>query len=233
VRAGDYLEAAAALREQLDYYCARAGEYDQWWRREGRYDRDPEQWLADAAALAATLDSFVPRGRILELACGTGIWTERLLAYASELTAVDGSAEMLALNAARLGSRRVRYVQADLFDWQPSERADFVFFGFWLSHVPPERFAAFWDLVRRCLAPRGRVFFVDSRREQASTAADHVLPALGADRARRRLNDGREFEVYKIFYDADELAAQLASLGWAFDVRATERYFIYGAGGPA
>jgi SAM-dependent methyltransferase len=230
VSAGRHLEIAAALREQLDYYCARADEYDQWWRREGRYDRDREQWLADAAVVAAALDAFEPRGRILELACGTGIWTERLQGYASELTAVDGSAEMLALNAARLGAKRVRYVQADLFDWQPGERADFVFFGFWLSHVPPERFPAFWDLVRRCLAPGGRVFFVDSRREQASTAADHVLPALGSHRSRRRLNDGREFDVYKIFYEKDELAARLTDLGWTFAVRETERYFIYGAG---
>jgi hypothetical protein len=27
------------LREQADYYRARAPEYDQWWLREGRYDR--------------------------------------------------------------------------------------------------------------------------------------------------------------------------------------------------
>jgi hypothetical protein len=33
--------------------------------------------------------------------------------------------------------------------------------GFWLSHVPLERFGAFWSLVDECLAPGGRVFFVD------------------------------------------------------------------------
>jgi hypothetical protein len=28
--------------------------------------------------------------------------------------------------------------------WRPDRRYDVVFFGFWLSHVPLERFAAFW-----------------------------------------------------------------------------------------
>jgi SAM-dependent methyltransferase len=220
-----------ALSEQLAYYRARAGEYDQWWLRDGRYDRDRTQWQADAAAVAAALDQFAPRGRILELACGTGIWSERLLGYSSDLTLVDGAPEMLARNAARLGAQSVRYIQADLFEWQPTERFDTVFFGFWLSHVPPALFAAFWRLVDACLAPRGRVFFVDSRREETSTAIDHVLPESGSDVARRRLNDGREFQVYKIFYDPAELIERLWSLGWRLRVRETSRYFIYGEGG--
>src|SRR6185503_7172924 len=110
--------------------------------------------------------------------------------------ALDGSPEMLALNAARLRSPRVRYIEADLFQWQPTEQFDTVFFGFWLSHVPAERFEAVWQLVHSCLAPGGRVFFVDSRRDPTSTAIDHRLPESEATLLRRRLNDGREFQVY-------------------------------------
>ncbi len=221
----------AALNEQLAYYRARAGEYDEWWLRDGRYDRDRAQWQADAAAVVEALDRFAPRGRNLELACGTGIWSERLLGYSTDLTLVDGAPEMLARNAARLQSPSVRYVQADLFEWQPAERYDTVFFGFWLSHVPPELFAAFWRLVDACLAPRGRVFFVDSRREETSTATDHVLPAQGANVALRRLNDGREFRIYKTFYDAAELTERLWGLNWRIRVRETSKYFVYGEGG--
>ena len=154
------MEDMTALREQLEYYRARAQEYDQWWLRQGRYDRGAAlnaQWLADAGELTSALEAFRPAGHILELACGTGIWTERLLPFASQLTALDGSPEMLAINAARLRSPKVRYIEADIFDWRSDERFDTVFFGFWLSHVPPERFAAFWETVRGCLAPGGRV----------------------------------------------------------------------------
>jgi demethylmenaquinone methyltransferase/2-methoxy-6-polyprenyl-1,4-benzoquinol methylase len=220
-----------ALQEQLAYYRARADEYDQWWLRADRYDRDREGWQADIAAVFEALDRFAPRGRILELACGTGIWSERLLGYSADLTLVDGAPEMLARAAARLEPRRVRYIEADLFEWVPAERFDTLFFSFWLSHVPPPLFAAFWRLVDACLAPGGRVFFVDSQREETSTAVDHVLPAQGSDVARRRLNDGREFDVFKIFYDPAELTERLWALGWRFRVRETSRYFIYADGG--
>jgi ubiquinone/menaquinone biosynthesis C-methylase UbiE len=219
------------LSEQLDYYRARAPEYDQWWFRQGRYERASSgQWLEDIAEAADKLEAFRPRGRVLELACGTGIWTERLAAYTTQLTALDASAEVLALNATRLGSRQVRYVQADLFAWEPAERFDVVFFSFWLTHVPPERFEAFWRLVDRCLDPNGRVFFLDSRREPTSTAADHVLPDADAVITRRRLNDGRELQIYKVFYEPLALQERLQRLGWRFEVSETQRYFIYGSG---
>jgi SAM-dependent methyltransferase len=228
-------EASTLLHEQLAYYRARAAEYDQWWLRQGRYDRGPDvnaQWFTEAATVTAALAAFRPAGRILELACGTGIWTERLLPFATRLTALDGSSEMLTINAARVQSPQVRYVEADLFRWQPAagDQFDTIFFGFWLSHVPPERFSAFWQLVGACLAPSGRVFFVDSRHEQTSTAVDHTLPEPSATVVQRCLNDGREFRIYKVFYDPADLAERLRRLGWRFDIQQTEHYFLYGSG---
>ena len=226
-------ETPTPLRQQLDYYRARAAEYDQWWLRQGRYDRGEllnAQWFADAAVVSSALSAFRPAGRVLELACGTGIWSGQLLPFASHLTALDGSPEMLAINTARLRSPLVRHIEADLFQWQPTEQFDTVFFGFWLSHVPPERFAEFWQLVRACLAPGGRVFFVDSRHEQTSTAVDHRLPEPEATVLRRRLNDGREFQIYKVFYDPADLTTRLSELGWHFDILQTDHYFIYGSG---
>jgi demethylmenaquinone methyltransferase/2-methoxy-6-polyprenyl-1,4-benzoquinol methylase len=226
-------ENSTPLDQQLDYYRARAAEYDQWWLREGRYDRGAAlnaQWFAEAAVVSSGLAEFQPAGRVLELAGGTGIWSEKLLSFASHLTVLDGSPEMLAINSARLNSPLVRYIEADLFQWQPTEQFDTVFFGFWLSHVPPERFATFWQMVRSCLAPGGRVFFVDSRHEQTSTAVDHRLPAKEATTLSRRLNDGREFQIYKVFYEPFELAGRLHELGWQFDLRQTDHYLLYGFG---
>src|ERR1700744_2007881 len=92
------------LTEQLDYYRARALEYDKWWNREGRFDRGAEanpRWFAETTELERALERFDPRGDVLELACGTGLWTRRLATRAARLTAVDGAAEVLALNRAR------------------------------------------------------------------------------------------------------------------------------------
>ena len=170
---------------------------------------------------------------MLELAAGTGWWTERLARYAERLTAVDASPETLAINRGKMGDAPVRYVEADLFEWQPDRRYDVVFFSFWLSHVPPERFDAFWGLVRSCLKPTGRVFFLDSRYHQASTAAGHRLEGEDAVTTGRRLNDGREFRIVKVFYRPDDLTARLAPLGWEVTVRATPNHFLYGSGVPS
>lgn len=224
------------LQQQLGYYRARAAEYDQWWHRTGRYNRGQAhnaQWFAEAAAVSAALDAFKPGGQVLELACGTGLWSQHLMIHASHLTAVDGSPEMLALNAARLQSSKVCYIGADLFAWKPTATFDTVFFSFWLSHVPPECFESFWALVRSCLAPGGRVFFLDSRHAPTSTAVDHHLPGADATVLRRRLNDGREFQIYKVFYQPDELTARLRTLGWHFELHQTDHYFLYGSGSRA
>src|SRR5262249_61372488 len=127
----------------------------------------------------------------------------------------------------------VTYVEADLFAWEPPATAfDVVFFSFWLSHVPPERFDAFWALVRQALRPGGRFFLLDSRHEPTSTAVDHRLPECTATTLTRRLNDGREFEIVKVFYEPDPLRARLGRVGMAGEVPHTTTYILFPFGSP-
>ena len=226
----------ALLEQQKAYYGARAGEYDEWFLRTGRYDRGPEfraLWFAEVERVREALDRFRPAGRVLELACGTGLWTERLVRHAASVTAVDASPEVLELNRERLPGAHVRRVRADLFAWTPDAAYDVVFFGFWLSHVPPERFAAFWAMVRAALAPGGRVFFVDSLPTPLSTARDHRLAAAGEVVTERKLNDGRSFHIFKVFYDPAELGRRLRALGFRAKVRSTDEFFLFGQAEPA
>ena len=228
------------LAQQLDYYRARAGEYDDWWIRAGRFDRGPEAnaaWFAEVATLEAGLERLGPRGEVLELACGTGLWTRHLVARADHVTAVDGAPEVLEINRSRteaLGPATVTYVEADLFDWQPPRHAfDLCVFAFWLSHVPEDRFASFWAMVGSALAPGGRVLFIDSKRASRSKARDHTMPAEGSEMEQRRLDDGREFEIVKRYYEPATLRAQLAALGWDCELHDTGEFFLYGIATPA
>jgi len=131
---------------------------------------------------------------VLELACGPGTWTSQLLRHATDVTAVDASPEMLAIAAARVGDDRVRFIQADLFTWVPDRRYDVVFIGFWLSHVPLERFESFWTLVGDCLEADGRVFFADD----AYRTPDELIDGPSSSTIRRRLDDGTSYRIVKV-----------------------------------
>ena len=218
------------LKLQIAYYRARAREYDEWFFREGRYDRGEEHrkaWLAEVAQVQAALSQAQPRGKVLELACGTGLWTEQLLRFSGELTAVDASPEMLDQCRKRLGSDTVEFINADLFEWRPRTTYDFVFFGFWLSHIPAGRFRAFWEFVAKALNPGGSVFFVDSLFTASSTSTDHK-PIDHSGTVERKLNDGRTFEIVKIFYEPSALREQLVQLGWEGSVCPTAQFFLHG-----
>ncbi len=229
-------ELEQALAQQRRYYDARASEYEDWWYRRGRYDHGVEakaRWFADIEQVRAALDRFAPSGRVLELACGTGIWTQRLAASASALTALDASPEALSLARAKVGAERVRWVLADVFAWEPPEAAfDVCFFGFWLSHVPGELMGAFWEKVGRALAPEGRVFIVDSALSERATARDHATPRGGERIERRRLADGREFEIVKHWFEAPALRALIEQAGWDARIEQSEEFFVYGEASP-
>jgi SAM-dependent methyltransferase len=202
----------ALLAEQLEYYRQRAPEYD-------RTATPPDDPLAPfGAEIAAALDRFAPRGDVLEIASGTGGWTLRLLSHASHVTALDAAPEMHEIARAKLGDDpRVRFVVADVFTCQPDRAYDVVFFANWLSHVPPARFSAFWDIVARAIRPDGRVFLIDERVDAWRHEALHEQPI--ADRSvpivQRTLSDGTSFRVVKVFWDEAELTRALGDLGWA------------------
>ena len=203
------------LAEQIAYYRAIAPEY-------GDHAIAEPGWNE----LTAALDAFGSSGHVLELACGPGTWTAQLLQRAASVTAVDASPEMIARAKARVGDDRVRFINADLFSWTPDRRYDDVFFGFWLSHVPLDRFASFWATIADCLEPAGRVFFVDD----SYRTADELIEGEASSTIRRRLNDGTAYRAVKVPHRPAELQAELARLGWNIQVTATSGPFYWGTG---
>jgi demethylmenaquinone methyltransferase/2-methoxy-6-polyprenyl-1,4-benzoquinol methylase len=203
--------------EQLAYYRALADEYE-----------DHAIHAPGQDELLSAINSYRPSGDVLELACGPGVWTERLQRSAASVTAVDAAPEMLARARTRLGpSASVWFVEADLFSWHPTRRYDTVFFGFWISHVPEDRIESFWDLVDEALEPDGRVLFFDDNHRTDTELAEGIDSPI----VRRELNDGTPFRVIKIPYEPVQLERRLRELGWDIKVTGTSGPFYWGTGG--
>jgi SAM-dependent methyltransferase len=216
--------------EMLAYYEARAPEYDDWYLRRGRYERGPVHdaaWNAELDMAGRWLDALPITGEIVELAAGTGWWSP-LLAAKGELSMYDGNPGPLDRARERLVAHRLRahlHVR-DAWD-EPDRQVDALFTGFWLSHVPRDRLDAFLVLVRRWLKPGGRFAFIDSLPDEQSSAADHPTPA--DDRSVRRLDDGREFTIVKVYYTPPELEEALRRAGFRdAEVTTTGRFFLTG-----
>jgi SAM-dependent methyltransferase len=203
----------ALLAAQRAYYDLRAPDY---MNPRAPTDRRSRGQLS-SDVVRRTIANFAPRGDVLELACGSGAFTQILTDHATSLTCVDGSPQMLTLNREVVGDPDITYIEADLFSWSPPRRFDHVFFGFWLSHVPPSRFDDFWDLVDRCLSPSGRACFVDEDERGIVNEADHRPGDVPT--AQRKLRDGRSFTIVKVFWDPAELETRLAGIGWTATVR--------------
>ena len=215
MRSTDGEELNRLLDEQLGYYRALAADY-----------LNQGLDLPGGDEIAAALDAFQPTGSVLELACGPGVWTDQLLRYAADVTAVDASPEMLAIAAAPAGREQVRFIQANLFTWKPDRCYDVVFIGFWVSHVPAERFESFWSLVADCLKPEGRVFFADD----AYRTPDELVEGPSSSTIRRQIPDGTAYRLVKVPHQPGDLERRLRELGWDIKVTTTAGPFYWGAG---
>ncbi len=205
------------LAEQVDYYRRRAGEYDV-----TAYGDDVAAARADIARLVAEMR---PVGSVLEIACGTGLWTEALAGWADTVTAMDAAPEAVTIARDRMRLANVSFEVADVFSWDPGTRFDVIFFSAWLSHVPVSRFGQFWQLLGSWLAGNGRVLFIDEHvderwKEAYIAGCDEVVE--------RKLCNGSTFRVIKNFVDPEELVPRLRRLGWDCAIRRVSARWVYG-----
>jgi 2-polyprenyl-3-methyl-5-hydroxy-6-metoxy-1,4-benzoquinol methylase len=209
------------LAQQVSYYRNRAAEYE-------------VTAYGDVAAARVRIDRVVaqlrPTGQVLEIACGTGIWTQALARWASAVWAIDAAPEMITIARNAIDSPNVTFEVADVYSWTTSVRFDVIFFSAWLSHVPASRFEQFWRRLRGLLADRGRVLFID---EHVDEHHKEVYAAGAAENVERRLRDGTEFRIVKNFVDPEQLSARLGQLGWRCRVDRDGRDWVIGEAQPA
>jgi ubiquinone/menaquinone biosynthesis C-methylase UbiE len=175
------------------YYEARAPEYDDWWLGTGLFEqRERPGWDAEREAMISSL-AALPPARTLDVACGTGFLTRHL---PGEITGLDQSASMLELASARVPD--AGFVQSDALRLPFRDGTfDRVFTSHFYGHLEDPERSRFLAEVRRVAR---ELVIVDS------ALRDDVQPA---ERQERILEDGSRWQVFKRYFQPDELAAEL------------------------
>jgi demethylmenaquinone methyltransferase/2-methoxy-6-polyprenyl-1,4-benzoquinol methylase len=176
-----------------EYYDTRAPEYDQWYLGAGVFaGRVRPDWDAAVAQLERDLAALAP-ARTLDVACGTGFLTRHLR---GEITALDQSARMLRIAAERLPHAELLEGDALALPF-PDDTFERVVTAHFYGHLEePDRVRFLAEAFR--VAPE--IVVVDS-----AIRPDHDATEWQT----RVLNDGSRFEVYKRYFDAAGLAAEL------------------------
>jgi len=191
----------------LQYYDERAAEYEEAYvLGTGTASiRDPSVFQVEAPLLGPVVERFA-EGRLIDLACGTAYWMPYYARRCSSITLFDQSENMLdqaRRKAATLGvADRCAIVRGDFFDDQFSPGAyDSALVGFFASHLTEAQEAAFFAALNSMLAPEGRFLILDS-----AWTAERARFNAKDGRQHRRLNDGTGFEIYKRYFDEQDIA---------------------------
>lgn len=195
----------------LAYYAARAQAYE-------RIFAKPERQM-DLRKLESMLaDRFAGRS-MLEIACGTGYWTQHLARTAAGILATDLTEETLDVARSKnLPADRVRFAAADAFNLAAGlGQFDAAFAGFWWSHIKLAERRAFLASLRARLAPGALVAFLDNLYVEGNSTPIAKHDAEGDTWQLRKLDDGSEHLVLKNFPTESELIAQME--GFAVNCR--------------
>ena len=186
-----------------EYYAVRADEYEQVYA-------NPER-QGDLERLRHHLSGLFANRSVLEIACGTGYWTQVIALTARTVHAVDRSDDVLAIARRKaLSADKVGFARADAMKLpQDLGKFDAAFAGFWWSHIPVLQQGAFLSTLHAHLHRGARVALLDNLYVEGSSTPIARRSADGDGYQIRSVRDGRRFEVLKNFPSEAELRNSL------------------------
>ena len=199
------------------YYAKRAHEYERIYAKPERQE--------DLRTLRHFIESTFQNRRVLEIACGTGYWTEVLTRAAASVIAVDINDEVL--DIARTKSLNAQFQRADVYALPKFPGLfDAGVAVFWWSHIPKTRIQPFLAQFHRAFEPGATIVFVDNVYAEGSSTPITATDADGNTFQTRKLDDGSTHKVLKNFPGETELYSAVAGFGTNVKVEFLTYYWI-------
>lgn len=216
-----------------EYYDERAPEYDEIYTGGGPASiSDPNAYQEEVRIISSLLPKYI-YGKHLDLACGTGFWLPFYERNCFAITLVDQSEPMISecfQKIKKLGiESKTKIICADLFNYTFKQNMyDSALIGFLISHLISAQEQYLFDILRRILKQKGRFTIIDSiwNEERAITRNKTGVQ-------KRVLNDGREFEIYKRYFEKKDFDFLAEKYGLNFTVIHEGRAFIAAVGNVA
>ncbi len=189
-----------------NYYSRRASEYEKIYAK-------PER-QAELASLRSNLSNRFAGLDVLEIACGTGYWTQVISESATSIVATDINEEVLAIARHKnYAGTKPAFQIADAYALNGLDRAFTAgFAGFWWSHLPKPRVPAFLERFQSRLTAGAIVVFLDNKYVEGSSTPIARRDGDGNTYQKRKLDDGTEHEVLKNFPTEAELRTCVGGL---------------------
>jgi len=181
-----------------EYYQNRAPVYDQVYAY-------PER-QADLRFLEEYLPQQFTGLDVLEIAAGTGYWTQYICQQAQSIMATDVSIEVIQQLLNRNLPSNVTTQVTDAYALENiTQRFGGAFAGLWLSHVPKQRLRAFVRGLHQHLKPGAAVVFIDNSAVQCQRLPITDRDEFGNTYQKRVLDSGISYRVLKNFPTRQEL----------------------------
>jgi ubiquinone/menaquinone biosynthesis C-methylase UbiE len=212
------------------YYDERAPEYEEIYKGTGPASiRDPKAYQQEVGQISALLSNYIA-GNHIDLACGTAFWLPSYQAKCSHITLFDQSEQMLVqcshkVDQLNIGNK-TQIIRGDVFGYRfLANNYDCTLAAFLLSHLDDSEMSVLFRILRRILRPDAKFVLIDSI---WTDERKDVRRRSGLQK--RRLNDGREFEIYKRYFTEQDLMTLASDIGMNLDVVHAGRAFIAAVG---
>ncbi|MFI5134225.1 MAG: class I SAM-dependent methyltransferase [Chitinophagales bacterium] len=203
----------------IEYYQRRASTYDNLYHRGER-----KEALDEAAAI---LQKFFSGKNVLEIACGTGYWTERIAQTAKSIFATDINNAMLDIAKARsYQNDNVTFSSGDFYNLKPEKKFESLFAGFIWSHIPLQELDEFIALMISYVQSNGTLVFIDNNFVEGSSTPIVRTDEFGNTYQERKLEDEETFTIIKNFPQEKFLREKLEGKVNAINFTLLKYYWI-------
>jgi len=183
----------------IDYYAKRASEYERIYAKPERQN--------DLEVLRNLFGETLAGESVLEIACGTGYWTQVVAQTAKAVTATDINEEVLQIARSKNYGCEVSFQKADAFDLNLAPQNNFTagLAAAWWSHLRKSQIKSFLLHFHRLFPPGSLLVFMDNKFVPGSNTPISRTDDEGNTCQLRKLEDGSKYEVLKNFTDEKEI----------------------------